>query len=84
MLTNLSPREREIVQVLVERQCSNKHLARTLGLTEGTIKLHLHNIYTKLGIMSRAQLIVLAITAREAMARNYPSGRELGHETQQG
>ncbi len=57
----LTTRERQIVLVLSEG-LSNKEIARRLRLTEGTVKVHLHNIYQKLGIANRTALAVLART----------------------
>jgi DNA-binding NarL/FixJ family response regulator len=55
----LTPREIEIVR-LVARGGRNKVIARELGITEGTVKIHLHNIYEKLGIESRTELALYA------------------------
>ena len=44
----LSPRQREIA-TLVARGLSNKEVARVLGLSEGTVKIHLHTIFQKAG-----------------------------------
>jgi DNA-binding NarL/FixJ family response regulator len=52
----LSPREREVA-VLVARGLSNKEVARQLGLREGTVKTHLHNIYRKLAVDGRSTLM---------------------------
>ena len=49
-------REREIVQLIVTG-VSNKELSRRLGTGEGTAKVHLHNIYEKLGITKRSELM---------------------------
>jgi DNA-binding NarL/FixJ family response regulator len=43
----LSPREREVA-LLVTRGLSNKEIARELGLSHGTVKLHVHSIFLKL------------------------------------
>lgn len=51
----LSPRERQIVE-LVLRGEANKQIARTLGISEQTVKNILSNAYTKLGIQSRGEL----------------------------
>jgi DNA-binding NarL/FixJ family response regulator len=58
----LSHRERDVV-VLVARGLSNKEVARELGLREGTVKIHLHNIYRKLGVDGRYTLIDSAAIA---------------------
>jgi two-component system nitrate/nitrite response regulator NarL len=54
----LSPREREIA-LLVSRGLSNKDVARELGLSPGTVKIHLHSIFMKLGETSRHGLILM-------------------------
>jgi two-component system nitrate/nitrite response regulator NarP len=60
----LTRRQEELVK-LVGEGLRNREIARRCGLTEGTVKLHLHHIYAKLGIGSRAQLIMML--AAEAM-----------------
>lgn len=54
----LSVRERGIV-ALVRRGLRNREIAEELGLTEGTVKVHLHKIFEKLGLRSRTELILL-------------------------
>lgn len=58
----LTAREREVVQ-LVSSGLSNKLVARNLGLREGTVKIHLHNVYRKLRIPNRMTLIATGIGA---------------------
>jgi DNA-binding NarL/FixJ family response regulator len=63
-----APRHR-LVDVLTRREhaiaafaatgLSNKEIGRQLGLTEGTVKAHLHNIYQKARISSRTALVAL-------------------------
>ena len=55
----LTPREQEVA-LLVYTGLSNKYICRQLNLSEGTVKIHLHNIYGKLAIRNRTQLAVLA------------------------
>jgi two-component system nitrate/nitrite response regulator NarL len=56
----LTERESE-VEALVRQGLSNKAVARHLGIAEGTIKIHLHNIYRKLKIKNRHQLVLYAL-----------------------
>jgi DNA-binding NarL/FixJ family response regulator len=49
-------RQRQIV-TLPRSRSSNKEIARGLGLAEGTVKVHLHSIYERIGVSSRRQLI---------------------------
>jgi DNA-binding CsgD family transcriptional regulator len=50
-------REREIVDLLMQGM-SNRQIANSLGITEGTVKKHLNHVFRKLGVHSRALLIV--------------------------
>ena len=53
----LSNREAEVAE-LVTQGLSNKEVASRLFVTEKTVKFHLTNIYKKMNVKSRAQLIV--------------------------
>jgi len=56
----LTPRENEILALLAEGQ-SNKVIARNLGISDGTVKLHVKSILRKLGIHSRVEAAVIAV-----------------------
>jgi two-component system, NarL family, nitrate/nitrite response regulator NarL len=56
----LTLREREVVS-LVSQGLSNKEVARRLNIVEGTVKLHLHRIYSQLGIPNRTVLTAIAL-----------------------
>ena len=64
-LAGLSPREREVVRLVAEGLV-NKEVGNRLKLSEGTVKIHLHNIYQKTGIANRTALtaVVLAELAK--------------------
>lgn len=64
----LSERELEVL-LFVARGMSNHQIALSLYLTEGTIKRHLHNIYTKLGVASRGEATRKALSERWITAR---------------
>jgi len=51
----LTARETDIVK-LVARGFANEEIARRLTVKEGTLKIHLHNIYRKLNVDSRLNL----------------------------
>lgn len=56
----LTPRETEILCHLAEGQ-SNKVIARELGISDGTVKLHVKSILRKLHVHSRVEAAVLAV-----------------------
>jgi two-component system, NarL family, nitrate/nitrite response regulator NarL len=60
VLTVLTDRERQIMR-LVSEGLSNKEIGRRLNIVDGTIKVHLHNIFQKLEISNRTVLAALAI-----------------------
>ena len=55
-MRRLTPREREVAR-LVAGGNRAKTIAHMLGVTTGTIKLHTHNIYRKLGVSGRIALM---------------------------
>lgn len=57
---NLTPREREILCHLAAGQ-SNKVIARSLGISDGTVKLHVKAILRKLDVHSRVEAAVIAV-----------------------
>lgn len=56
--SSLSPREREILQY-IGRGHSPAHIAKMLTLSISTIRTHIRNIYRKIGINSREELMEL-------------------------
>ena len=58
--SELTPREMEILCHLAEGQ-SNKVIARELGISNGTVKLHVRAILRKLQVRSRVEAAVLAV-----------------------
>ena len=61
--SSLTPRELEILHHLAEGQ-SNKEIARDLGITDGTVKLHVRSILRKLQVRSRVEAAVIAVEER--------------------
>jgi DNA-binding NarL/FixJ family response regulator len=57
-MDQLTPREYQVA-MLVARGLTNKEIAHRLGVTEGTVKLHVHNILRKLGARNRYALCLL-------------------------
>jgi len=57
--TALTPRELEIVR-MVAGGLRNRAIADRLSITEGTVKVHLHNIYEKMGVDGRLELVLCA------------------------
>lgn len=56
---SLSPREHQLVQCLLEAK-SNKEIARTLNLSEKTVKHYMTNLMSKLKVRSRLEVVLAA------------------------
>ena len=65
---DLTPRESEILCHLAAGQ-SNKVIANHLGITDGTVKLHVKAILRKLNVQSRVEAAVIAVE-KNLCARN--------------
>lgn len=81
----LSNREAEVAE-LVTQGLSNKEVANRLFVTEKTVKFHLTNIYKKMNVKSRAQLIVWCLPnmtftekAEMTIIENAPTSTVQGH-----
>jgi two-component system nitrate/nitrite response regulator NarP len=58
-IENLSAREQAVVGLVVQG-LRNREIASMLGIAEGTVKVHLHKVYEKLGVGSRTELVIYA------------------------
>ena len=58
-LAALSGREADVLRE-ISRGASNKEIARSLGIAETTVKIHVQHILRKLGLTSRVQAAVFA------------------------
>jgi len=63
----LSRREEEVISQLLKGK-SNKQIAYSLGISERTVEFHLNNIYEKMGVNSRVELI---LQLGESTGRNF-------------
>lgn len=57
---DLTPREREVLEH-VARGCSNSEIARAIGRTDETVKIHLKRVFEKLGVAGRTEAVMVAL-----------------------
>lgn len=57
---SLTTRQNQIYNLIVERGSSNKLIAKTLGIAESTVKLHMGAILKKYGAKNRTQLVAFS------------------------
>jgi len=68
-LDALSTREQEVLRLLADG-LSNAEIAERLVVTPGTVKRHLHNLYSKLGVANRTQAAAFARTHQPPRPNN--------------
>jgi DNA-binding NarL/FixJ family response regulator len=57
---SLSKREQDVLELIYVGQ-SNKRIARSAGISEGTVKFHVNNILSKLRVSSRTEAVTVAL-----------------------
>jgi DNA-binding NarL/FixJ family response regulator len=68
--------KQESVLALLRQGHSNKTIARQLGMSEGTVKVHVRRIIHKFGVANRTQLALAAMS--QSSSRITANGKELG------
>lgn len=58
--TDLTSREMEVLELIAQGQ-SNKEISASLGISEATVKSHVNNILSKLGVNDRIQAVTTAL-----------------------
>ena len=58
--SDLTSREMEVLQLIVRGQ-SNKEIGASLAISEATVKSHINNILSKLGVTDRTQAVTTAL-----------------------
>jgi DNA-binding NarL/FixJ family response regulator len=72
-LSDLSPRELEILQLLLSGK-TNRAIAKEIYISERTVEFHLENIYTKIGVRTRLMAGLWALRQGvKVEAREIPS-----------
>ncbi len=64
-MPELTPRQWDLLY-LIARGRTNIQIARQLGLSEGTVRTHLENIYSRLQVSNRTAAVVRAFPDRVA------------------
>jgi RNA polymerase sigma factor (sigma-70 family) len=60
VIERLTPREREVLELVAEGM-SNREIAERLGNSEHTVKFHVSSLLGKVGAVTRAELVAIAI-----------------------
>ncbi|MFJ1731183.1 response regulator transcription factor [Streptomyces sp. NPDC088254] len=71
MLTELTPREKEVLNRLALCD-SNRAIARNLDITERTAKAHLSRILAKLRLQSRTEAAIVALRYHDVLCHSFP------------
>ena len=66
-ICRLSPRDAQVITLLTSG-LRNKEIAHAMGITEGTVKVYLSKIFTKLGVSDRFELALFALRSMGLIA----------------
>jgi DNA-binding NarL/FixJ family response regulator len=58
-LPRLTNRQQEVFNLIANRGISNKQIARTLGISESTVKIHVSAVMRNLCVRNRTQLALM-------------------------
>ncbi|MCC6556979.1 MAG: response regulator transcription factor [Polyangiaceae bacterium] len=58
-LAILTPAQRRVAELLINSGFSRKEIASEMGISEGTVRTHMQNLYRRLGVQSRAELTMM-------------------------
>ena len=64
-VAQLTPRQTDLLRLVADGH-TNAQIARRLGLSEGTVRTHLENIYGRLQVSSRTAAVIRAFPDRLA------------------
>lgn len=56
MVNQLTARQRQVAE-LIQKGMSNKEIARVLNIANGTVKVHVYDMFQRLGVTSRTKLM---------------------------
>jgi DNA-binding NarL/FixJ family response regulator len=77
--SDLTPRQRDVAKLVVQGR-SNKAIARSLGISESTVKVHMSSIFRYLGVVNRVG-VVAALDDARLVSRTPPMGALLGEQS---
>ena len=54
---NLSPREQDVLKLMLRRVVNAEEISKNLGISQNTVRIHVKNINTKLGVRSKSEIL---------------------------
>lgn len=54
---NLSKREQDVLTLLVSRVVNAEQISKHLGISQNTVRIHVKNINTKVGVRSKSEIL---------------------------
>ena len=54
---NLSPREMDVLQLMIDRVVNAEDISQKLGISQNTVRIHVKNINNKVGARSKTEIL---------------------------
>ncbi len=54
---NLSPREQDVLKLMLRRVVNAEEISKHLGISQNTVRIHVKNINTKIGVRSKSEIL---------------------------
>jgi DNA-binding CsgD family transcriptional regulator len=54
---NLSPREQDVLQLMIGRVVNAEDISQKLGISQNTVRIHVKNINSKVGARSKTEIL---------------------------
>lgn len=54
---NLSPREQDVLQLMIARVVNAEDISQKLGISQNTVRIHVKNINSKVGARSKTEIL---------------------------
>ena len=75
---NLSPREQDVLMLMIERVVNAEDISQKLGISQNTVRIHVKNINSKVGARSKTEILSAFI---DFLASHYQKLTSIGAPT---
>jgi DNA-binding CsgD family transcriptional regulator len=78
---NLSPREQDVLQLMIARVVNAEDISQKLGISQNTVRIHVKNINSKVGARSKTEILSAFIDFLEKHYEKLLNGTQVSAAT---